>query len=115
MSGAATWRVKGRLDAAGERAWDSGALFAPRIRRAWLAGWIERAVSLHASGANDLSLFHAKRPAAGEDWSSAELDLLAAGCRAIPRAPASLLAGMLGRSVKAVHVKASRCGFVRAA
>jgi hypothetical protein len=115
MSAAATWRVKGRFDAAGGRAWDSVALFAPRIRRAWLAGWIERAVSLHANGANDLALFHAKRPAAGEGWSSAELDLLAAGCRAIPRAPFPLLAGMLGRTAEAARIKASRCGFVRAA
>lgn len=115
MSAGAAWRARGRLDAAVGRAWVDGALFSPRIRRAWLAGWIERAVSVHASGANDLPMFHAERPAAGEGWSSAELDLLAAGCHAIPRAPFPLLAAILGRTPDAARTKACRCGFVRSA
>lgn len=117
--GVAHWRAKGALDAASGRAWDAGALFSPRIRRAWLAGWMQEAVALHMAihpiSANDFGLFHAKRRAAGRDWTAAELDLLDAGCRGIPRAPASLVAGILGRSVEAVRSKASRCGYVRSA
>lgn len=115
MSLAGSWRAKGALDAAAGRPWVDGALFSPRIRRAWLAGWVQRAVSLHASGVNDLPMFHAERPAAAEGWSSAELDLLAAGCHAIPRAPLPLLAAMLGRTPKAARIKACRCGYARAA
>lgn len=113
MIAARAWRAAGSYAASAGRSWDASVPFAPRIRRAWLAGWIERAVSLHASAANDLSLFHAKRPAHRDIWSSAELDLLAAGCRGTPRASFPMLAGILGRSHAATRRKASLCGFAR--
>lgn len=107
------WHALGRFDASCGRAWSVGVSYSPRIRRQWLAGWIERVVSLHANGTKDLPVFHAKRSTAGEGWSAVELDLLSAGCRAIPRAPFPLLADILGRSPDSARSKASRSGFVR--
>ena len=112
---AAAWRAKGTLDAEGGRRWETMALSSARIRRAWLDGWIEQAVSRHLSGDQGLATFHAKRRADGEPWTSAELDLLAAGCRTAPRAPYPLIADLLGRSHDAVRSKASRCGYGRSA
>jgi hypothetical protein len=113
--GAAAYRLQGRLAAEAGRPWREAAALPPAYRRAWLAGWIDVAqlMARHPSTAKDFTRFHAKRPAAGAAWSAAELDLLAAVGAAVPRAPAALVAGLLGRSIEAVRSKASRCGYAR--
>jgi hypothetical protein len=111
MSSASLWHAKGALDAASGRSWLAGARFSPRIRRAWLAGWVKSAVSINACHGNDLPVFHMDRWPVGDVWTSAELDLLKAGRDAIPPMPLRLTARLLGRSLDAVKSRARRCGF----